>query len=91
MLIDESNCVFVSSTKRRLEQSTWEMVCLGQVTRPEEVKLVKRWLKDNACGEYVLKYIKETKGTRRFTIATLIRFKEDTDAMMFKLAWYDHQ
>ncbi len=83
--------MFDKVVRKRLDQASWACIALSKVTTPADTKRVKKWLTDNAGGEYYVRTIKETRGKRRFTIATLIRFAEETDALMFKLAWYDYE
>lgn len=79
---------FLSNTTiNRLDRSTWHAFGLGKMTAPKEVSIVKKWLKECCSGEYYVTAIKETIGTRRKTIATFVRIKENEDAVLFQLKW----
>ncbi len=76
-----------NSTTARLNRANWHPFALSKIKTGKELSRVKKWLKENCAGEYYATPVKETVGSRLRTIATLVRVKEDDDALMFKLHW----
>ena len=73
------------------ELATWPCMGLGKITKPKDIKSVRQWLEENTEDDYVVRLIKETRGKRRVTIATFIRFRSQADATLFKLTWHDYE
>lgn len=80
----------LSESKRDI-QANWPCMGLGKITKPSDVKRVRDWLQENTEDKYVVKLIKETRGKRRVTIATFVRFRSEADALLFKMTWYDYE
>jgi hypothetical protein len=76
-----------TSARERIDRATWHAFALAEMTTPAEISRVKKWMRENMAGNYYVKAIKETVGTRCRTIATFVRVKEDDDAVIFKLQW----
>jgi len=74
-------------------KANWPCVALGLVTRPESIREVKQWIKENVHGRHSFRIIKETspKTGRQSTIAVFVRFEREDDKVLFNLTWYNHQ
>ncbi len=81
----------MTNVQQRLNRAIWPVFALSGITNPADVRRVRKWLHDNCVDEYYIRTIKETRGTRKTTIATLVRVKEDNDALLFKLTWADYE
>ncbi len=81
--------LFSKEAESRHKKASWPIFTLN-ITKAAEIANVKNWLKENAEGEFIVEALKQTQGTRRMTWCTSVRIKEDSDALMFKLTWFDY-
>ena len=75
----------------KLDRRNWPFFALGKIHSAADVRRVRAWCKENCDGDYYLQLIKETRGTRKMTIATVVRLEREDDALMFKLTWADYE
>ena len=78
--------------KSKSSPSSWNCLTFSTVRKPDEVKELRKWLRDNCSGAYKIVPIRETLETakrRTITIATLVRLENDGDAVMMKMVWHD--
>ena len=83
-------------TRRRIEESKWPCIALGKIHSTEMIRKAKNWLRSNANGEFRVRAIQETEinssNKRKYkTIATLYRFEQEDDLILFKLAWGEYE